>query len=304
MHDVQSAMSASKSARVLHLIDPVSGRVRADLMSESIVQASSSGLGWGDLAAEVGHCRAFEADSVVVPGHVVAINLASTPLHMELKGAHGYQRATLPPMGLWIQPANALFFQRNLGQARYGGVQVSLSNARRVLGVDMDLRPARGLLDERLAAITRLILLEARARQPSERLYVEGLEIALLSRLGQLCLTRARRRAGSLGADRLKLVNEYIEDKLDEPLTTGDMAAVAGVSPAHFAREFKRATGATPHAFVVSRRVERARQLLAFGGSIADTAARCGFTDQAHLSRLFKRHVGITPGAFVRRAGR
>jgi AraC family transcriptional regulator len=284
------------------MLDPVTGHVRADVVSESIVLASSSGLGWADFAAEVGHSRAFEPDGVVMAGHNLAMNVASCPLQVEVKGAHGFQRATLPPKSFWIQPGKVPFALRILGPARYGGVQISLSRARRLLGADMEVRPVFGLVDERLAAISRLILLETCAGGPSEQLYVEGLEIALLSRLRQLCLPQ--RPVGSLGAARLKLVNEYIEERLDEPLTTEDMASVAGVSPAHFAREFKRATGKTPHAFVVGRRIDRARQLLVGGGSIADTAVRCGFTDQAHLSRLFKRHLGVTPGAFVRRAGR
>lgn len=295
-------MSVSSPARVLHMVDPISGHVRADVVSGTIVLASSDGRGWADLSAEVGHSRVFEPDGVVMAGHNLAMNLASRPLQMEVKGAHGFRRVTLPPQSFWIQPGNTPFAQRNLGPARYGAVQIAIAKARRVLGADLELRAFHGLHDERLAAITRLILLEACSDEPCEPLYAEGLEIALLSRLGQLC--SSRKPAGSLGAARLKRVNQFIEEKLEEPLTTEDMAAVAGVSPAHFAREFKRATGETPHAFVVGRRVERARQLLARGGSIADTAVRCGFTDQAHLSRLFKRRLGVTPGTFVRRAGR
>jgi AraC family transcriptional regulator len=284
------------------MFDPVSGHIRADVVSGSIVLASSSGLGWEGLSAEVGQSRVFEPDGVVMAGHNLAMNVASRPLQLEVKGAHGFQRVTLAPKSFWIHPGRTPFALRILGPARYGCVQISLSKARRLLGADVEVRPAFGLVDERLSSIARLILLETCSGGPCEKLYIEGLEIALLARLRQLCAPQ--RPEGSLGAARLKLVHEYIEEKLDEPLTTEDMAAVAGVSPAHFAREFKRATGKTPHAFVVGRRIERARKLLVGGGSIADTAVQCGFTDQAHLSRLFKRHLGVTPGAFVRRVGR
>jgi AraC family transcriptional regulator len=295
-------MSIATATRVIHVTDAASGHVRHDLFSETIVLASSSGLGWDGLCAEVGRSRAFEPDDVEMAGHCLAINLASQPLVIETKGPHGFRRATLPPGSFWIQPSDAPFTQRNLGTFSYGGVLISPSKARRVLGADMDLQPTCGLFDERLAAVTRLLLLEACGGGPCERLYVDSLEVALILRLGQLCFTR--KPAGSLGADRLKLVKELIEEKLGEQLTTEAMAAMAGVSPAHFTREFKRATGEAPHAFVMRRRVERARRLLEGGASIADTAIQCGFADQAHLTRLFKRHLGVTPGTFARQAGR
>ena len=78
------------------------------------------------------------------------------------------------------------------------------------------------------------------------------------------------------------------------------MAAVARLSPYHFARQFKAATGLPPHQYVLARRVERAKQLLQGGGdfSLAQVAARAGFSDQSQFSQHFKRTVGVTPGQF------
>ncbi len=72
----------------------------------------------------------------------------------------------------------------------------------------------------------------------------------------------ARRRDGALPRGKLRAVVEYVEENLDVGLTLEQMAAVAHLSPYHFARQFKATTGLPPHQYVITRRVERAKQLL------------------------------------------
>jgi AraC family transcriptional regulator len=76
--------------------------------------------------------------------------------------------------------------------------------------------------------------------------------------------------------------------------------AVARLSPYHFARQFKAATGLPPHQYFILRRVERAKQLLQGDGdlALAEVAASAGFSDQSQFTRHFKRLVGVTPGQF------
>jgi AraC family transcriptional regulator len=119
----------------------------------------------------------------------------------------------------------------------------------------------------------------------------------------------APRRLPSRGADgplsRRKLgdVVAFIEGNLDAGLSVGRMAAVAHLSPYHFIRQFKAATGVTPHQYVIARRVERAKRLLLDGDlSLLQVAARAGFSDQSRFTHLFKRIVGATPGQFRRTA--
>ena len=111
----------------------------------------------------------------------------------------------------------------------------------------------------------------------------------------------ARGRDSKLPREKLRVVVEYIEERLDAGLTLEHMAAAAHLSVYHFSRQFRAATGLPPHQYVIARRVERARQLLREGEddiSLAQVAAEAGFSDQSQFSRHFKRLVGVTPAQF------
>ncbi len=70
------------------------------------------------------------------------------------------------------------------------------------------------------------------------------------------------------------------------------------MSPSHFTRVFRAATGRSPHQYVLGQRLERARRaLLTTDTAIADIAGACGFADQSHLTRTMRRHLGLTPNA-------
>jgi len=113
-----------------------------------------------------------------------------------------------------------------------------------------------------------------------------------------------RGRDGVLPRGRLRAVEEYIEEHLDGSPSLEQMAATAHLSVYHFARQFRAATGLPPHQYVISRRVERAKQLLQEGDlSLAEVAAAAGFADQSKLSHTFKRVVGVSPRQFRRSAG-
>ena len=71
-----------------------------------------------------------------------------------------------------------------------------------------------------------------------------------------------------------------------------------GVSPTHLARGFTTAFGIAPHAYVVGRRLEAARDRILAGQPLADVATEVGFFDQAHLTHRFRRFLGVTPGRF------
>nr|WP_242482066.1 AraC family transcriptional regulator [Paracraurococcus ruber] len=151
-------------------------------------------------------------------------------------------------------------------------------------------------------------LLDALWREPSlgtpqGRLFGDGILLAVVATLARHArpdLAPAP-RGPALSRGRIDRVRAYVDAHLAEAFGIGDLAAVVGLSPWHFSRAFKAATGRTPRAFVTARRVERAKALLADGDlPLSEVAQACGFADQAHFSTIFRRHAGLPPGAWRR----
>ena len=92
---------------------------------------------------------------------------------------------------------------------------------------------------------------------------------------------------------------EHAEAHLERPLALAQLAAVACMSPYHFLRCFRDATGRTPAAWVRERRVARARALLRDPRlPLAQVAFACGFASQSHFGEVFRAQTGATPGAY------
>lgn len=90
-------------------------------------------------------------------------------------------------------------------------------------------------------------------------------------------------------------LKEMLAANLREDLSLADLATRLGCNPYTLLRQFKAATGITPHAFRTNCRIEQARRYLQQGMDIGETALECGFFDQSHLHRHFKAMTTITP---------
>jgi AraC-like DNA-binding protein len=84
-----------------------------------------------------------------------------------------------------------------------------------------------------------------------------------------------------------------------EPLTVDDMARAAGLSRAHFSREFRRAFGESPHVYLLTRRLERAASMLrTTDRSVADICVAVGLDSVGSFTTSFSRMFGRTPTAY------
>jgi AraC family transcriptional regulator len=106
---------------------------------------------------------------------------------------------------------------------------------------------------------------------------------------------------GGLAAWQVKRAKEILASNLDGRVQLKEVARECGLSVSHFSRSFRRSVGAAPHNWLLTRRIDAAKEKLRDGRlSLLDVALGCGFADQSHLTRVFTRIVGVSPGAWRR----
>jgi AraC family transcriptional regulator len=106
---------------------------------------------------------------------------------------------------------------------------------------------------------------------------------------------------GGLSSLQMRRATELLEAHLDGDIALQQVAEACELSVSHFARAFKQTFHVPPYRWLIERRVNRARDLMANSRlPLADIAIRCGFADQSALNRSFKRIHGVTPGTWRR----
>ncbi len=101
----------------------------------------------------------------------------------------------------------------------------------------------------------------------------------------------------SLAADQIARLRALIDDDVLGKHSLQSLADEADLSRFQTLRAFARATGLTPHAYLVERRTQLARRLILAGTPLAEAAAASGFADQSHMTRAFRTRYGLTPAA-------
>jgi AraC family transcriptional regulator len=167
----------------------------------------------------------------------------------------------------------------------------------------LELVNPKGVYDPTVDRTAREVLAEMRDGQPLSRLRIDALgqdlAISLLRGHSNLVGTGrlARRHGGRVDADwRIRRAMQYLDAHLTDDIGLAELAADVGLSPGHLAAAFRRQTGLPPHRWLMRRRVERARDLLAESRwSVTEIAHACGFASSQHLATMFKRQTGQTP---------
>jgi len=277
-----------------------------DVPLEHIVQ-SSSGKGWHGLdVAEIIH-PLDDFALPALPRHILVINLsAPSNIQERLAGRQGH----LGTGNVVILPAGAptTWHLEREGEVRHLHLYLSPTLIQQI-ATSADIDPdtvefvdTLGMFDPRIETIALSLLSELRSEGLGGRLYVESLANILgIHLLRQHSSVKQPSLPRSVGLDRatLRRVSTYIEEHLAEDLSLSELAAVAYLSPYHFARLFKASTGFAPHQYVIGRRIERAKLLLSTTNwSLTAIAHAVGFAHESHLALHFKRLTGLLPSSY------
>ena len=174
--------------------------------------------------------------------------------------------------------------------------------------VSATLEKSANFYDPVIQGIGRGMLSEIDHQQPLSRLRVDTLGQDLAIQLLRRCCEGAGATGmgqlaprGGLAPWQARLVTNFMQDQLAEEVSLSDLADLVGLSTAHFARAFRHSLGLPPHQWLIARRVELARTLLATtDDTVLEIALACGFSHGQHLARVFTRAFGVTPNAWRR----
>jgi AraC-like DNA-binding protein len=212
-----------------------------------------------------------------VPGHAILIEPGA--LHDgHAPEASGFTYAMLYLPQAWVEHAAS-----HLNLPGLCGVQAAFGHT---------LVDDRRLIDAIQQAFLAIYSNEGRLARD------QALDRLLLQLGGQV---RDTPMAGELPAPpAIVRVRDALHEHMDGNVGLDELADIAGIDRFRLTRQFQRAFGTSPHAYLVRLRLRAARRLLAAGRTPAQAAAEVGFADQSHLGRWFRRAYRMTPAAYRR----
>jgi AraC family transcriptional regulator len=280
------------------------GRKPLPVLAHARIEATSKTYGWDGLYVEVGENQGWEVRDLVPVGHYIAINRLATDFHFDALQGDRWVRQTMPPGSLWIQPAGQAFSFNVTERAQWCGAIVQPAKLKALLGSDSAVEPMIGLVDDTLGPAMLGLCAEVLRGGSSGRRFAEGMLTVIGTQLLRLFGEARLAPKGGITGRQYRVVADHVDAHLVESIPVSDLARLVGLSEAHFARAFKQTAGMAPHRFVMERRLERGKRMLADADdSIASIASACGFADQAHFSRAFSQTFGLSPSALRKSFG-
>jgi len=241
------------------------------------------------------HTPDFHEINVSLGGELVTQKISASGRTVTMRGGEG--NICVTPAG---QPVSA-YWQKPLDNM---GIQldpefVRETAAENQLGSGFEFVEIYKKEDPLIAQLGLALLDESSSGNPMGKLYADSLIQTLTLHVLRSYSTASamiERANGGLSGYKLRLVKEFIDAHLEDDLGLAEIAAVANLSQFHFARAFRKSTGLTPQHYLMERRIERAKQLLAKDElPIVEISLLTGFKNQSHFTTLFRRFTNSTP---------
>lgn len=166
----------------------------------------------------------------------------------------------------------------------------------------IELFPAFNFHDPLLRSLITELCSEYQNPTPYSGLFAESaaqtIILHLLRKYSSARFTPSRKR-GQLTSRQMHVIRDYIDSKLDSKITLNDLASLLFMSVPHFERLFRASFGCAPYRYVLERRIEGAKPLLANRTfSLHEVARLSGFANQSHFTKHFTRIVGVSPARY------
>ena len=284
--------------------------------STSALLASSAGLGWSTISAEL-RCHGVSETPVIVPQHVeLILAVIGNDEGRVIRVGAGQRAEARPSTGVFCLTPVGVDNQITIEAPVPKTLHLYLPTAQfRKLADDFNLpgapahsiRYVAGVEDAVIYQIGLAIVSAMTNETAAGRMFVETTSTALAARLLQTyCDSGACKplepTTHRIDHARLRRALDHIAANLDKEITLNELAQLAGVSVFHFARTFTRAMGVSPSRYVSRMRLEKAMAEIAVGKlSLAEIAFKAGFSSQASFTRAFYRVTGLTPGEYCMR---
>lgn len=261
---------------------------------------------WGPLSAVETHAEPGRYPGAVTPDHRVIFYLTpGVPTDCRCEGV-GHRRIGAP-FDFDLVPGGASGSWEDHAPCDMVSVRLApslLTSTAEALALPQDraeLAPRIGARDPLVEHVVRALAAELEAPDPAGRIYADSLAVALATRLLQNYAPVGAAGRQTLSKPQLRRIVEFVETNLDADLSLEQLSAIAGISIPHLTALFRRTMGQSVHAYVMERRVQRARALLLEKKvPISEVALEAGFAHQSHLARWMRRLLGVTPSDILR----
>jgi len=273
------------------------------------VVSSAERPGWNRVLVEFHQTDEWEGEKCL-PVHMLSVVLRPSPrVATRLDGGHMQVQPT-EPGHVFVIPAGHNHWANWRRGTDFVAAYLAPESLLRAVSDDgldapgLEIAYRSGARDPELASLLLSMHAQLTSSNAEDRLYVDTLAVQLgvhLARRHGTAPLRLRTYRHGLSREKMRVVLDYMNAHLTRNIELAELAGLVDMSQFHFLRLFRMACGATPHHYLVQRRVEVATDiLLREDVSLAEVAYRVGFADQSHFSRHFRRINGASPGRLRR----
>jgi AraC family transcriptional regulator len=281
---------------------------------DSRLIATSTNRPWSLLSAEIRSHKAGEIRAFVPQNAAITQTVRDTNRAYSVRSSGGVsQKVTAIPGTVWLCPAGICEEATRLSDDMPAVLHVYLPRHSFLSAASdrhpdfraQDLRYQSGFRDPALLRFTNQIINELNEETSSGGLKMDAIAVDIIETLAENYAEMSTQNAviasarGTLDRSRLNRVLEYIDANLEADISVKDLADAACFSLFHFVRAFHLATGRPPHTYLSERRLDNAKQMLAYSNqSLVDISLNCRFSGQANFTKAFTRAVGVSPGRY------